>query len=271
MKQLLLVSFFVSMVAIFLTACGQSPDSDDNKSTTGDSSELLDDHTDTAQLSIDINLPSLPADADVLADTLRQVSDHAKREFPKMLPDPKEFPEYADRQFSMELNFRVVAESQRFISVQESGYQDAGGAHPIPVSATYVFDRKAGEMIPLAALFDNTDAALKALSAYAREKLTLSLLKQTPADDQMTPEIKQEWQQMTRQMLEQGTEPTLANFGNYTIQKGENPLATSPGIRLVFSPYQVAAYVYGTQTVDVPAKVFATFLKADYQPAFADQ
>jgi len=55
------------------------------------------------------------------------------------------------------------------------------------------------------------------------------------------------------------------------VQAGASQAAPSPGLTLIFPPYQVAAYVYGTQTVDAPAAIFAKFLKPAYQGDFAAQ
>jgi hypothetical protein len=71
------------------------------------------------------------------------------------------------------------------------------------------------------------------------------------------------------QMLGTGTKPTSVNYSVFVVRAGTAPDAASPGLTLVFPPYQVAAYVYGTQTVDVPASVFVKFLKPGYAGAFA--
>jgi hypothetical protein len=55
----------------------------------------------------------------------------------------------------------------------------------------------------------------------------------------------------------------------FVVRAGSTSDAPSPGLALIFPPYQVAPYVFGTQTVDVPAGVFAKFLKPAYASAFA--
>src|SRR5579875_3898413 len=52
---------------------------------------------------------ALPADEAPLANALRATADNAKREFLQALPDPKQMPAFANRQFEMLLDFKVAA------------------------------------------------------------------------------------------------------------------------------------------------------------------
>lgn len=229
------------------------------------------DHAVTKHYKIAISLPTLPADAKPLSDAMRTTADNAKRDFVQALPDPDTLPEFANRQFELLLDFKVAAQTPAFISVRESGSSDTGGAHPNPVQATFVFDRKAGKLIALDDLFADPDAARKALANFAHDKLLKKFMANAPKPGEGSPAAIREWKANMLQMLDGGTKPTTVNYSVFVVQAGASQDAPSPGLTLIFPPYQVAAYVYGTQTVDAPAAIFAKFLKPAYQGDFAAQ
>jgi hypothetical protein len=228
------------------------------------------DHAETQHYRIAITLPTLPANAQPLADALRTTADNAKREFVQALPDPEQMPEFADRQFELLLDFRIAANTLTFTSVREIGMQATGGAHPIPIQAAFVFDRKAGKLIALDDLFTDPDAARTALANFAHDSLLAKFTADAPKPgDGSSPDAIREWKTDMVQMLNEGTKPTTVNYSIFVVRAGAGEAAPSPGLTLVFPPYQVAPYVYGTQTIDVPASVFARFLKPAYRGDFA--
>lgn len=229
------------------------------------------DHAVTKHYKIAISLPALPADAKPLADAMRTTADNAKRDFVQALPDPKTLPEFANRQFDLLLDFKVAAQTPAFISVRESGSSDTGGAHPNPVQAAFVFDRKAGKLIALDDLFADPDAARKALANFAHDVLLKKFMANAPRPGEGSPDAIREWKSNMLQMLDGGTKPTTVNYSVFVVQAGAAQDAPSPGLTLIFPPYQVAPYVDGTQMVDVPASTFAKFLKPDYKGDFAAQ
>lgn len=227
------------------------------------------DHAVTRHYKIAVTLPTLPSTDKPLVDAMRTTADNAKRDFIQALPDPQALPEFANRQFDLILDFKLAAQTPAFTSVRESGMADTGGAHPNPVQATFVYDRKAGKLITLDDLFAQPDAARKALANFARDTLLKKLMANAPKAGEGSPEAIREWKSNTVQMLDDGTKPTTVNYSVFLVRAGNPSDAASPGLTLVFPPYQVAPYVYGTQTVDVPASLFAQFLKPEYTSAFA--
>jgi hypothetical protein len=233
------------------------------------SAPLPGDHAITKHYKIAITLPTLPADAKPLAEAMRTTADAAKRDFLQALPDPNTLPEFANRQLDLLLDFKVAAQTPAFISVRETGMQDTGGAHPNPVQAAFVFDRKAGKLVTLDGLFTDPDAARKALANFAHDTLLKKFMADAPKPGQGSPDAIREWKANMLQMLDGGTKPTTVNYSVFVVRAGATPSAPSPGLALIFPPYQVAPYVFGTQTVEVPASVFAKFLNPDYARAFA--
>lgn len=226
-------------------------------------------HVATSRYRIDIGYPTLGGDEAPLAAMLRRIANAAKQEFLRALPDPRTFPEFADRQLQLRIDFKLAARTDDFVSVRETGFQDTGGAHPAPVDAAIVYDMHARRTLPLDDLFAQPDAARKAIAEYARAELMRKMLAQAPKPDEGSPQAIAQWKANAQRMVVEGTAPTSQNFANFIVRAGAQPGDPSPGLMLIFPPYQVAAYVYGTQTVDVPARVFAVDLKPQYRNAFA--
>lgn len=227
------------------------------------------DHASTRRYRIAIELPTLPTTERPLATALRAAANQTKREFLAALPDAAEMPEFAHRQFQLFLTYKVAATTPAFTSVRESGSEDTGGAHPIPIEATFVFDRRAGRLITLDDLFANPDAARGALAKVAHATLLGRFMADAPSSSEGSPAAIREWKANMLQMLDGGTRPTSVNYSLFVVRAGAGAHDPSPGLTLVFAPYQVAPYVYGTQTVEVPAADFAAFLKPDYRKDFA--
>jgi hypothetical protein len=225
-------------------------------------------HVSTKRYKIDISYPTLNAGQAPLNAMLHKIASTAKQDFLEALPDPKRFPEFADRQMQLLIDFKIVARTPDFVSVRETGMQDTGGAHPIPIDSTIVYDTQAHRTVGLDDLFAKPDAARKALADYARAELTNKIMAQAPKSGEGSPQAIKAWKANAQKMIDDGTQPTMQNFANFIVRATDNPLEPSPGLMLVFPPYQVAAYVYGTQTVFVPTGVFARYLKPQYQNAF---
>jgi hypothetical protein len=225
-------------------------------------------HVATSRYRIDITYPGIDHGEAPLDAMLHRIGNAARQDFLRALPDPKTFPEFADRQLQLHIDFEVVARTSAFVSVRETGFQDTGGAHPAPIDATIVYDAQARRTVPLDDLFANPDAARKTLADFARAALTEKMMAQAPKAGEGPPEATKEWKANALQMITEGTRPTPQNFANFIVRATDNPLDPSPGLTLVFPPYQVAAYVYGTQTVFVPTEVFAHHLKPQYRNAF---
>lgn len=231
------------------------------------SAALPDDHAETKRYKIEINYPPLAAQVP-LSTALHKTVEDAKRDFMQGLPDPKQLPEFADRQLQLLIDFKIAAQTNTFVSVRETGMSDTGGAHPLPIDATFVYDAQARRVITLDDLFVDPIAARAKLADYARAALMKSMMAQAPKPGEGSPEAITEWNTNTKQMIDDGTKPTAENFANFIVRAGMQSDAGSPGLTLIFPPYQVAAYVYGTQTVDVPAAVFLPYLKFQYRNAF---
>src|SRR5699024_9800071 len=107
------------------------------------SSAVPGDHARTRRYKIDIDYPALPETDAKLARALHQAGSEAKHEFMRGLPDPHTRPQMARRQMQLKVDFSVAARMPRFVSIREQGMADTGGAHPIPIDGSFVYDTQA--------------------------------------------------------------------------------------------------------------------------------
>lgn len=168
------------------------------------------------------------------------------------------------------IDFTIASRTNDFVSVREQGMSDTGGAHPLPIDASFVYDTHAQQVIALDNLFADPGSTRKRLAEFARAALTKKMMAQASKRNEGSPQAIEEWKANARQMIDDGTKPTADNFSNFVVRAGTQPSDPSPGMTLIFPPYQVAAYVYGTQAVDAPARAFSQSLKPQYRNAFGE-
>lgn len=240
-----------------------------NTAAPASSSALPGDNVSTPRYKIAIQYPDPPLQLPPLLQALHVAADAAKRDFMGALPDPAKFPEFANRQLQLLVDFELVATTPDFASVRETGMADTGGAHPLPIDATFVYDAAAQRMITLDDLFADPAQARAKLSEFTRTSLKKKIMARAPQPGEGSPEAIHEWRTNALQMIDEGTKPTIQDFTNFIVRAGTAKNATSAGITVVFPPYQVAPYVYGAQIVDVPPRVFSPYLKPQYRSAFA--
>src|SRR6185437_13046710 len=100
---------FACVVALSLVACrtAQTNPPAPGTSAGAPADTTKGEHASTPRYKIDIGYPPLSAEEAPLAATLHKVAALAKREFLQALPDPDRFPEFADRQMQLLIDFRI--------------------------------------------------------------------------------------------------------------------------------------------------------------------
>lgn len=169
--------------------------------------------------------------------------------------------------YTLDLTFAVARRTADFVSVSATGSSFIGGAHGMPITASFNLDLANGKLTALPDLFADARAGLQALSAECRHQLEgryEARLREDPGA--MTPAQQASDIQSAKRRIEKGTTPDTANFGVFLID-GLDTRAI--GLTVIFPPYQVAPYSDGPQQVEVPAKVFYDLLKPEYKDAFA--
>lgn len=166
--------------------------------------------------------------------------------------------------YDLSLNFSMVAETPRVVAVAATGSSYLGGAHGIPLEQRFVWLPQLQQMLAAEQLIPEA-ANWGPVSDYVRARLKAQVQRDLD-DDHLDPDVRAEQMQMRGGMIDEGAAPTPAHFARF------EPVMNADGsiraLRFVFPPYQVAPYVEGTQTVDVPAKLLLPLVAPTYRPLF---
>ncbi|MFA5184990.1 MAG: DUF3298 and DUF4163 domain-containing protein [Patescibacteria group bacterium] len=136
--------------------------------------------------------------------------------------DPVEFAKIWHGDYTLEY---TTAEHGRYLSVVLSGDEFTGGAHPMSIYSTYVFDMVDGKFLALKDLFRPGTKYLDSLSAIAYDEIS----KRNVGEP--------EWNKT-------GTAPDEKNFRYFWLD--------DTGLYLILPPYQVASGAEGEQDVIIP-------------------
>jgi hypothetical protein len=208
-----------------------------------------------------IHYPSLDAKWQTLHDALHTYAERQKKDFLAAQGGVRS-PNAGE--YQLDITFTVARRTDDFVSVLVSGSVFTGGAHPNPLTASFVAHTADGRLLALGDLFTDPTAALKIMSDEARAQLQgrfeAQLREQIGEGDKLEPALKE-----MREWVERGTEPKAENFAAYLVDGLDSKAI---GLTLVFPPYQVAPYVDGAPQVEVPARLFHSLLKDEYVAAF---
>lgn len=106
-----------------------------------------------------------------------------------------------------------------------------GGAHPIHLIKSFIYNIDTNSFITINTLIKNNPSILKKLSNYTYKTLSNKKIFQY---------------QVVNNMLKEGTLPTTNNF--------KNILFSNKGLIIYFERYQIAPYYYGDYNITVPYK-----------------
>lgn len=204
--------------------------------------------------TIEARLPKLKPDWSPLRQGLETYVAQKKTNFLAGLKQPGAREQAHQMPWDLDLDIEVQGQAGRLVSVQAQGSSFTGGAHPSPILDTFTYDTQSRRLVSLDDLFTDPAAAELALAAEARRQLLTRLDDNVPLAS-------------SAEAINDGTQPGQHHFDVFTLSPGHDGRASS--LTILFPPYQVAAYVAGTQAVDVPVRVFAPWLKPDYRDSFA--
>ncbi|MCS7019121.1 MAG: DUF3298 domain-containing protein [Cytophagales bacterium] len=146
---------------------------------------------------------------------------------------------YTGKSSSLYINYQPGIVNQDFIAIHFAFDAYYGGAHGMQYFQQLNFDVSSKKILTLSDLFKPDADYLNQISQYCRKDL-LSRLDEIGSDSSM---------------VLSGTEPELRNFENFEL--------TSQGLKLYFTPYQVAPYASGSQEVKIPYAVLEPILEPD--------
>ncbi len=221
---------------------------------------LAEAHDDRLQIRLAEGFDAYPA----LARTIRAAADNHRREILAHAAAIAEEPDLPEplRQWSLEVDYAPATGDGGLRVVAGDGYVYTGGAHGMPIIERYTYHVGQERILELSDWFIG-DGIWTALSEHARADL-IRQAEERHAEYGGEPETQGFW----IEMIENGTTPDTGSFAIY--EPILDPAGSVIGLRLIFPPYQVAPYVYGVQTVDVPTQIFLPWLTPDLVDLLAD-
>ena len=167
--------------------------------------------------------------------------------------------------YDLSLQFSMLVETPRVVAVAADGSTYTGGAHGAPLVERFVWLPQLQQMLAAEQLIPGTDGWVP-VSAYVREQL-MTGMSASLDEDALEGDARAAQMSLRSRMIDAGTAASAANFARY------EPVMNADGsiraLRFVFPPNQVAPYVVGTVTVDVPARVLQPLVAPEYKALFS--
>ena len=216
-------------------------------------------------IEANVHYPALREELAPLDRAMHAYADAQKAALAERLREAVPATERQERPARLDLDFTVATQTQDFVSAIADGQGEFGGAHPLPLRATFNQHLASGRILALTDLFGDSEAALKALSVEARRRLAPDLEAKLRAEN-LPEKALAEREKTLHALLEEGTEPKADDLAAFLVDGVDGKAI---GITLIFPPAQVASYADGPQQVAVPARIFYAQLKPEFRDAFA--
>ncbi|KTD08953.1 endo-1,4-beta-xylanase [Legionella gratiana] len=188
----------------------------------------------TAAYILDIKYPEGFKDPRIDA-TLQGFIENAKQRFFKGLGADADVPADAPGKSGLNITYSLPYKTKNALSVQFMiSINHKGAAHP--ANTVSVLNFISGSQVQLSDLFRPEVDYLKPIADFCSKKITAKNISD-------------------KKWVDEGTKATDKNYKIWSF--------SSKGIDIIFDTYQVAAYVYGPQTVSVPLSQIASLLKPE--------
>lgn len=167
--------------------------------------------------------------------------------------------------WQLELELAKVVDSEALVVVQANGYQFQGGAHGLPLQASFVYLPLSAEIMRIDDWFAD-DAVWATISRVSVGGLQSQLAPLMGEDDDDSAEGLDA---QASQWLSDGAGPDPQNFQLYM------PVLDDAGLirafEITYAPYQVAPYAAGSPQVEIAAEVLLPHVKEAYRGLFATE
>ena len=130
--------------------------------------------------------------------------------------------------FELSTSYADIRFPPKYLSYKIEAYQYFGGAHGSTQIKTFVFNVKDGSQVALSDIFSGQTDYLNNISRICASRLAAAI---NPPDD------------FSKNWIAEGTAPKPENYGAFIL--------TPNSIIFYFPQYQVAAYAYGIQQVEI--------------------
>ncbi|WP_058481923.1 DUF3298 and DUF4163 domain-containing protein [Legionella waltersii] len=196
------------------------------------SSEVI--KKETAEYILDIKFPQ-GFQSDAVNNSIKEFITNTQTSFMKELSLDADTPADAPGKTGLNITYSIPFESKNALSVQLNvSIYHRGAAHPS--NQVEVLNFIQDKPVKLSDLFIKGSDYLPTIAKICSQ--TISAKKISDAD----------W-------IKNGTEPTLDNYKTWSFSK--------KGVTILFNAYQVAAYVYGEQKVEIPLSSISTLIKPE--------
>lgn len=195
-------------------------------------------HQESDSTLIDIKYPQGFSNQEMNKELANFVTNELSK-FEKSKVSVNDLPkDYAGKN-SLYIDYKIIFQNKHIISILFTLSQySAGAAHPNNSMKTFNFID--GKLVQLDDLFKKDSQYLKQIADFCQTAL-------------LKKEISE------KKWIIDGSRPTAENYKNWYFNQH--------GLSIVFNPYQVAAYVYGEQTVIIPRTVLSGWMKATVSKA----
>lgn len=179
--------------------------------------------------------------------TLTAFMDAARKDRAEQSADGFMVPSY-----SHSINWKISAQSQRFVSLYAEEEDFQGGAHPSQTFQALLWDKGRSELIPTGKLFSN-GADMRGVDSYLCKQIETARSKRA------------------------GEPVSQADFGDGCPKFTEARLILIPStisgkvgaVDALFAPSEVGAYAEGPYEIRVPQSLFKSALNPDFADQFA--
>lgn len=183
---------------------------------------------------IDVKFPQGFHDQRINATVLSFI-DKTKKSFFREIAADTDIPADAPGKSGLNVTYKLAFKTKKALSVLFNiSIYHRGAAHPS--NTVVVLNFIDGHLLSLSDLFRPEVDYLKPISNFCSQKIT----KKNESD---------------KKWIEEGTKPTSENYKIWSF--------STEGINIIFDTYQVAAYVYGPQTVKIPLSQISSLLKPE--------
>lgn len=169
----------------------------------------------------------------------------------------------SQHQLGFEIDWSVAFENDRLVSLQESTYDNGGGAHPNSYLRSLLWDKQEEKAIDLADLLKGSaknSPALKMISATLLDQWKAEFRERSNSQDIDTYSL--EWAQ-------KGLAPELDSFSAFVLTTEEGTKGEKAnGLIFLFAPYTLSAYVFGSFSLKVPSSALQPYLADEWKDEF---
>ena len=187
---------------------------------------------------VDIKYPQGFAQ-DKVNSVIKDYITQTQKSFLNELSEDEDTPADAPGKTGLNVTYSLLYNAKTALSVRfDVSIFHKGAAHPINTVVIHNFLKR--EPVKLTDLFIPGADYLKLIARYCKKTITAKKISDP------------KW-------IQEGTKPTLENYSVWYF--------TNKGVGILFNTYQVAAYVYGPQTVNVPFTYIASLVNPELAKA----